>query len=172
MGLRGADVDLDAAVLRVRQSTSVTYSPGGGAELHTSSPKTTRSRRTADLDPGTVAVLRAHRRAGLEERMMMGGGFTDRDLVFCAPDGSPVNPDMVSRTFHRLVKSSGLPPIRLHDLRHSHATHLLAAGVNPRIVSERLGHATVAFTLDVYGHALPGQHAEAAAAVAALVHGS
>jgi integrase len=69
------------------------------------------------------------------------------------------------------VEKSGLPRIRLHDLRHSHATHLLAAGTNARVTSERLGHASVAFTLDVYGHVLPGQQAEAAAAVSALVDG-
>ena len=65
-----------------------------------------------------------------------------------------------------------LPRIRLHDLRHSHAVHLLAAGQNPRLVSERLGHASVGFTLDVYGHVMDGQQADAAAAVAALVDGS
>jgi integrase len=81
------------------------------------------------------------------------------------------HPDVITRGFVRLVERSGLPGIRLHDLRHTHATHLLAAGGNVRVVSERLGHASTAFTLDVYGHVLPGQQADAAAAVAALVDG-
>lgn len=71
----------------------------------------------------------------------------------------------------RAVAQAPVPRIRFHDLRHGHATHLLAAGVNAKIVSERLGHATVAFTLDTYAHVMPGQQAEAAAAVAALVDG-
>jgi integrase len=86
-----------------------------------------------------------------------------------APDGAPWNPDSVGRAFARAVARTELPRVRLHDLRHTHATHLLAAGTNVKIVSERLGHATVGFTLDVYGHVMPGQQADAAAAVAALV---
>lgn len=84
-------------------------------------------------------------------------------------DGRGWHPDVISRAFARLVERTDLPRIRLHDLRHTHATHLLAANVNVRVVSERLGHASTAFTLDVYGHVLPGQQADAAAAVAALV---
>ena len=128
--------------------------------------KTPRSRRSIDLDPTTVAALKAHQ---LEQRMLMGAGYTDRYLVFGMPDGAPWNPDVVGRAFTREVERTDLPRIRLHDLRHTHATHLLAAGVNMKLVSERLGHATVGFTLDVYGHVMPGQQADAAAAVAALV---
>ena len=131
--------------------------------------KTTRSRRRLDLDAGTVAVLRAHRRAQASERLMVGAGWVDHDLVFCAPDGSPLNPDTLTQWLQRRVERSDLPQIRLHDLRHTHATHLLAAGVGIKIVSERLGHASVAFTLDTYGHVLPGQQASAAAAAAALI---
>ena len=97
--------------------------------------------------------------------------WVDSGLVFTMPDGRGWHPDVITRAFARLVERSGLPRIRLHDLRHSHATHLLAAGTNVRVTSERLGHASVAFTLDVYGHVLPGQQADAAAAVAALVDG-
>ena len=101
----------------------------------------------------------------------MGAGYDDSDVVFAMPDGRPWNPDSISQAIARLVAASPLPRIRLHDLRHTHATHLLAAGVNPKIVSERLGHTSVAFTLDTYGHVLPGQQADAAAAVAALLDG-
>jgi len=101
----------------------------------------------------------------------MGAGYTHRDLVFAAPDGEPWNPDSIGLAFARAVARTDLPRIRLHDLRHSHATHLLTAGQNPKLVSDRLGHATVGFTLDTYGHVIPGQQADAAAAVAALVDG-
>ena len=100
---------------------------------------------------------------------MIGPNWLDTGLVFTMVDGRGWHPDVISRAFARLVEKSDLPRIRLHDLRHTHATHLLAANVNVRVVSERLGHASTAFTLDVYGHVLPGQQADAAAAVAALV---
>ena len=122
-----------------------------------------------DLDPATTAVLRAHRKRQREERLMIGPNWLDTGLVFTMVDGRGWHPDVISRAFARLVERSDLPRIRLHDLRHTHATHLLAANVNVRVVSERLGHASTAFTLDVYGHVLPGQQADAAAAVAALV---
>ena len=116
-------------------------------------------------------MLRAQRKHQLEERLLGGPEWVDSGLVFTMPDGRGWHPDVITRAFARLVERSGLPRIRLHDLRHSHATHLLAAGTNVRVTSERLGHASVAFTLDVYGHVLPGQQADAAAAVAALVDG-
>lgn len=116
-------------------------------------------------------MLRAQRKRQLEERLIGGADWGVSGLVFTMPDGRGWHPDVITRAFARLVERSGLPRIRLHDLRHSHATHLLAADTNVRVTSERLGHASVAFTLDVYGHVLPGQQADAAAAVAALVDG-
>jgi len=86
-------------------------------------------------------------------------------------DGRPWHPDVISRTFARAGERSGLPKVRLHDLQHGHATHLRTAGFGPRLVADRLGHADVGFTLQTYGHVLPGRQAEAAAAVAALVAG-
>jgi integrase len=138
-------------------------------ELIEGDVKTSRSRRVVDLDPATVAALKKYRAGQLEQRLLVGAGYRDHDLVFAMPDGTPLNPDAVGRAFTREVEKTKLPRIRFHDLRHSHATHLLAAGVNVKIVSERLGHATVAFTLDTYAHVMPGQQADAAAAVAALI---
>jgi integrase len=168
LGLRWRDVDLDAGVLRVRKSVAL-HDDGSVA---IDEVKTPRSRRTVDLDPATVAVLKAHRKAQLEQRLLMGRGFRDRGLVFAMPDGSPWNPDSISQAFERAVARAKLPAIRLHDVRHTHATHLLAAGVNVKVVSERLGHASVAFTLDTYAHVMPGQQSDAAVAVAKLVLGS
>jgi len=139
-----------------------------GGRIVVGAVKTARSRRRVDLDAGTVAMLRAHRRTQASERLIVGAGWRDRDLVFTPPEGSPLNPDTVTQWFDRTVRRSSLPRIRLHDLRHTHATHLLAAGVDVKIVSERLGHASTSFTLDVYSHVMPGQQATAAA-VAALV---
>ena len=97
----------------------------------------------------------------------MGAGWSETGLVFTMPTGEGWHPDTVSQAFDRLVTPTRKPSkaeldarpprIRFHDLRHSHATHLLAAGVNVKIVSDRLGHASVAFTLDVYSHVMPGQ---------------
>jgi integrase len=163
-GLRWLDVDLDNARLVVRQAiTTVDHEPWLG------DVKSTRSRRVIDLDATTVSVLKAQRTNQLQERLLVGSAWVDSGLVFTMPDGRGWHPDVMTRAFARLVTRSGLPRIRLHDLRHTHATHLLSAGTNVRVTSERLGHASVAFTLDVYGHVLPGQQADAAAAVAALV---
>jgi integrase len=163
-GLRWGDVDLDGASLVVRRTITKVRGDFVDGDV-----KTARSRRRLDLDPETIAVLRAHRRRQLEERLLVGGGYRDRDLVFAMPEGDPLNPDAVGQSFIRAVARSKVPRIRFHDLRHSHATHLLAAGVNVKIVSERLGHAKVGFTLDVYAHVIPGQQADAARAVAKLV---
>ena len=122
-----------------------------------------------DLDAETVNQLRAHRGRQDKERAEWGPDYDDRGLVVAKENGEPIHPHTFSQTFERLIAKAGLRTIRLHDLRHTHATHLLAAGVNVKIVSERLGHASTSFTLDVYGHVMPGQLADAAAAVANLV---
>jgi integrase len=92
-------------------------------------------------------------------------------LVFTRPDGAPIHPDLISDWFERLARKAGLPRIRLHDVRHSYASAALAAGIPAKIVSERLGHATVQITLDTYSHVLPGLDAQAAETVARLIVG-
>lgn len=117
-------------------------------------------------------VLRQHRRRQSERRLAIGAGWRDEDLVFCGPSGEPLRPDTVSRQFTAAVKRADLPACRFHDLRHTHCAHLIAAGRNPREISRRLGHASVAFTLDRYGHLMPEADGEAATAVASLVERS
>jgi integrase len=164
LGLRWIDIDLNASRLSVQQTlVSVAY------ETRFSVPKTARSRRSVSLDATTVAALRAHRKRQLEERMSWGQAYRDSGLVVTREDGTLVHPDRFTQMFDKHVKDAGLPRIRLHDLRHTHATLALAAGVHPKVVSERLGHATVAFTLDVYSHAVPALQEEAADRIAALI---
>lgn len=167
LGLRWTDVDLDNARLAVRQ----TYvSVDGNAQF--SEPKTRKSRRSIDLDGRTVQALRDWRKAQDEDReeWTAAGAWEEHGLVFTQRNGRPLDPDHFSQDFVRLSKEAGLPRIRLHDVRHSHATLLLAAGVNPKVASERLGHHSVAFTLDVYSHVVPGMQAEAAEKIADLIH--
>lgn len=165
LGLRWRDIDLNAARLSVTQTLiSVNYA------VSFSTPKTARGRRSVALDPSTIGVLRDHRRRMLEERLALGlGSPKDDDLVFTSIDGSPLHPGQFSDRFDRLVKAAGVPRIRFHDLRHTHATLALAAGIHPKVVSERLGHSTVSITLDTYSHAIPAMQEEAAEKVAALV---
>jgi integrase len=167
LGLRWQDIDFDRRRLAIRQTIiSVDY------RVETSEPKTARGRRSVALDSGTVTALRAHRAAQNQEKLKLGEAYQDLGLVFCRADGTPVHPDRFTQMFDKHVKDSGLPRIRLHDLRHTHATLALAAGIHPKVVSERLGHSTVAFTMDVYSHAIPSMEAEAAETIANLVRGS
>lgn len=114
------------------------------------------------LDATTVAVLRAHRRRQLEERLAWGAAWTDSGLVFTYEDGSMLRPDFVTHHFLHLAKGAGLPVIRLHDLRHTSASLALAAKVPLKVVSDRLGHSSTAITADLYSHVLPEVAAEAA----------
>lgn len=164
LGLRWCDVDFDASRLSVRQALiSVAY------EKQLSDVKTGSGRRTIDLDERTLSVLRQWRKSQAEERLALGGRYHDGDLVFCRPDGDPIHPDLFSQTFDRAVAKSGLPEITLHDLRHTHATLLLKAGVPVKVVSERLGHSNPGFTMSVYQHVIPGMQAEAAAVFSTLI---
>jgi integrase len=167
LGLRWRDVDLERARLAVRHTIiSVAY------EMRTSDAKTDRSERVIDLDARTIEVLQSHRTAQRRARQLLGDGYRNHDLVFAKADGEPIHPDVFGDAFERRVSRSDVPRIRFHDLRHTHATLLLQAGVPAKVVSERLGHATVAFTMQVYAHVIPGMQADAAAAFGNLVFGN
>lgn len=166
LGLRWQDVDLTARHLHVRQTVlSVNY------EITFGQPKTKRGERRIALDTATVQILREHRVRQDRERAAVGTGYRNQDLVFAREDGDPTHPDYFSQTFDRTVKRLGLPKIRLHDLRHTHATLGLQAGIPIKVMSDRLGHATTAFTMDVYTHAIPAVEHEAAEQIADLVFG-
>ena len=162
LGLRWGDIDWSRNRVSVRQALiSVAY------EVQFSDVKTGNGRRTIDLEPGDMEVLAEWRRRRARERD--GRRPAASDLVFTKPDGAHIHPDLFSQTFDRQVAKLKVLTISLHDLRHTHATLLLKAGVHVKIVSERLGHANVAFTMSVYQHVLPGMQAEAAATFAGLI---
>lgn len=163
LGLRWRDVDLDQSRIAVRNAiVTVAY------EVLESTPKSHQA-RVIDLDPATTAVLRRHRERQDRERQNAKKDWNDLDLVVCAEDGSPIHPQSFSQAFERVVANTGLRKIRLHDLRHTHATIAVKAGVPVKVISERLGHESPAFTLKQYTHVLPGMQAEAAERMAALV---
>jgi integrase len=110
-------------------------------------------------------LLQRHRARQRELFLRLGVSAHASDRVFTNEIGDPIRPNSIGQAFTRLVKAAGVPTIRLHDLRHTHASLLLVAGINVKVVSERLGHASVSFTLDTYAHVMPGQQAEAAAAL-------
>ncbi len=169
-GLRWADLDLDAARITVRQQLT-TLGPQHVPTFR-ERPKSDHGRRTIDLDAETVRILRAHRAGQLEQRLAIGVGWADLDLVFCGAAGRCLDPESVAKTFDRRVARAKLNRIRFHDLRHSHVAHLIAAGQDALVISKRLGHASVSFTYDKYGHLMPKADADAATAVAGLVDGA
>jgi integrase len=167
LGLRWADVDLRAAQLAIRQTLLT-------ADMVTlfGEPKSRRSRRVVALVTTTIEALQRHRRNQLEEKLALGPAYQDGDLVFARRDGRAYEPDEFSREFDRKSKRLDLPRIRLHDLRHTWATLALQAGIHPKVVSERLGHGTIAVTLDIYSHVTPSLQREAADQVAAVIFGA
>lgn len=164
LGLRWSDVDLDTARLSVRQAVIIV-----AYKMQISDVKTSMGRRTIDLCDRTIEVLKEWRERQDEERRLIGDKYEDGDYVFASHHGSPVNPDFFSQCFDRLLAKAPLPRIRLHDLRHTHATILLKAGVPVKVVSERLGHANAAFTITVYQHVMPGMQADAATLFSDLI---
>lgn len=165
LGLRWQDVNLDAGTVAVR-ATRIRYANTVAA----STPKTARGNRTIAIGPVTVAALRAWRKQQVADQLLMGSGWQDAaGLVVTVANGTAPNPEAFSNLFAKLVKRAGLPPIRLHDLRHSYATAALAAGVPVKVVSQRIGHADVGVTLKVYAHVLPGDDEGAAVKADALL---
>jgi len=159
LGLRWADIDQDLSTAHVRRSLQATRDG-----LVFERPKTKRSERAVVL-PLFLRPRLSRQRDDQQARCL---AFGDRwhalDLVVDRADGSAVNPDTLSAGWSRHLRKVGLPRIRFHDLRHAHATLMLSKGIHPKIVSERLGHASVGITLDTYSHVLPTMQSEAAAA--------
>jgi integrase len=161
LGLRWDDADLERGTLRVGRAL---VREGGRHTL--GETKIRRSRRRVNLTPRTVAVLKAHRKRQLEQRVELAGMYEDHGLIFASDIGTPLNPEnLVKRSFKPLLKRAGLPEIRFHDLRHTCATLLMGRGIHPKLVQELLGHATIAMTLDTYSHYLPSMGDQASGAM-------
>jgi len=164
LGLRWADIDWEHETVRVNR---ILY------RGNVKEPKTPHSRRTVDLPISAVEALRQHRVRQAEEKLRLGPVYAEGEWVFATAAGTPLCArNLVQRDFEPLQTRARVPRIRFHDLRHSHATHLLAAGVPVKVVQERLGHARPGITLDVYGHVLPGAGREAARRVDAILGGT
>jgi integrase len=163
-GLRWCDIDLDSATAII---TCQLQQYDGRLVL--CPPKTVGSERAVALDRTTVAVLRAHKAAQDAERAALGKDYHDSGYVFTCLNGDPMAPDRLSRTFRRLADEAGLPPVRLHDLRHGAATLALAAKVDLKVVQDMLGHSSIVLTADTYTSVLPEVARKAAEDVASLI---
>jgi integrase len=161
LGLQLGDLDLEASTLKVERSLEETSSG-----LRFKAPKTKHGRRTISLPPGAVAVLRAHWRQQIEHRVALGLGKPEPDaLVFSQPDGSPLSPDNLSRDWRRVCRALELPLVMFHALRHTHASALIASGLDVVQIARRLGHGSPVVTLRVYGHMFGAVDKAAAAAI-------
>jgi integrase len=158
VALRWRSVDLERGQLSVVASTEQT-----DAGCREKEPKSGRG-RTVALAPLMVEELRSHRLRQAEGLLALGVRLTDDHHVVAREDGQALQPRSLTHAFVKFVRQCGLQ-IRLHDLRHTHATHMLASGVHPKIAQERLGHSSIGITLDLYSHVLPGMQAEAVARV-------
>jgi integrase len=163
LGLTWDDVDLEAGVIQVRRALATGIVRGDQPVWQ--EPKTQASRRRIPIDRRAAEVLRQHRRAQLEERLRAGPEWRDHNLVFANQTGGRLYTSNIWQAMRACERKAGVPRIRFHDLRHTHATFLLRQGVHPKVVSERLGHASVKITLDTYSHVLPDTQAEAVRAM-------
>jgi integrase len=158
--LRWRNVNLDAGQLAVTESAEQTT-----AGVRYKKPKSGKG-RTVALSARVVNELRSHRVQQAQELLLLGVPLTDDAFVVAQADGRPLQPRTVTQNWQLLIaKNKALPRIRFHDLRHAHATHMLASGVHPKIASERLGHSKVGITMDLYSQVMPGMQEDAAARV-------
>ncbi len=158
LGLRWKDVDLDMATLSVVQVLHQLHD----RRIVFQEPKTAKGSRTIALSPSAVLGLREYRDHQTGDALLMGQPLTPETLVFSNPDGTPFLPDSVSQAFRIIAHRLGQDGVNFHSLRHSHASLMLKQGVHPKIVQERLGHSSIAITLDTYSHVAPGLQAAAA----------
>lgn len=169
LALKWSDLDLHAGTATVRRT--LIWRKGGG--WYFGEPKTSRSRRTIPIPRSLVGELADHRRKQAESRLKKGADYQNNDLVFASGEGTPILlRNLVRRHFQPLLTRAELSPtLRLYDLRHSCATLLLSAGENPKVVSERLGHASIVLTLDTYSHVLPSMQQAATEKLEKILYG-
>jgi integrase len=158
LGLRWRDVDLDMLSISVSQ---VLYKRRGICVFK--EPKTAHSRRRVAMTPKLALFLRGYKAEREWLYQQLGKPLTLDDLVFTSVAGKPIDPGVVSHTFARIAKQAGLNGVRFHDLRHTFASLMLLRGAKPKVISEALGHSSVAFTMDVYSHIISGMQEDAMA---------
>ncbi|MFL6971218.1 MAG: tyrosine-type recombinase/integrase [Xanthobacteraceae bacterium] len=167
LGLRWQDINWQRGTAHIVQTVAPDKSDRGKAVI-LERTKTAAGSRSVKLTADTLAALKAHKKRQAE-RQLAAADWRDHDLIVCTSFGTPVNPGNVSRSYAAILKRAGLRRIRVHDLRHTHATLLLLAGIPAKIVSERLGHASISITLDTYSHVLPDMQDEAADAFSRIL---
>ncbi len=158
LALRWSDVDL----LLCQASVNRTLHQLPNGDIIFQQPKTDKGRRLIALSPSTAVVLKEHREAQEKVSQALGMTISEDDLVFCRYNGKPLLPDSITQAWRNLSRQCGLKGIRLHDARHTHACLMLKQGVHPKVVQERLGHASISITLDTYSHVAPGLQQAAA----------
>ena len=157
LALRWEDIDFQNNILKVRNNLV-----RGEKDYIIKEPKSESGIRDIHIGSEVVSYLKKERAKYVTDMMNYGIGFRNYGFVIRQYDGSPLKPDSMSRKWRRFLETNNLPPIRFHDLRHSHATALIQAGVSPKVVQERLGHSDVQITLNTYTHVLPEMDIEAA----------
>jgi integrase len=166
-GLKWDAVNLDTGEITVHNNRVVV----GGQARDKPGGKTRNADQTISIDRATVDALRRWRKIQDEERAFFGDAYHPGDYVFTYQDGRPLHPDSIRQRFDRLAAAAGLSRITFHDLRHSYATGALRAGVSPKVISERIGHANVGFFLETYAHVLGNDDREAAEQAASFLLG-
>lgn len=156
LGLRTKDVDFERGTLSVVQTLS------HEGQVLSAGAKTSSSVRLVSLDQKTLQVLKKKKAQVAAAKLHAGQAYQDNDLLFPTDLGTPISPRNFLRTFYKLMEKAEVKRITIHDLRHTHATLLLKQGVHPKIVQERLGHKSIAITLDLYSHVLPNMRLETA----------
>jgi integrase len=156
LGLRWRDIDLEMMSISVSQ---VLYKRGGVCTFK--EPKTEHSRRSVAMTPKLALFLKDYRSERESFYRQLKRELTLDDLVFTSTKFMPIDPGVLSHAFSRLAKRAGLPGVRFHDLRHSFASLMLSRGAKPKVISEALGHSSVAFTMDIYSHVIEGMQEDA-----------
>ncbi|MDQ3132860.1 MAG: site-specific integrase [Acidobacteriota bacterium] len=170
LALQWKDIDFQQQALSVRRA--IVWKRKGGGFTFTE-PKTKKSRRSIPISNSVINALKVHRRKQLEEKLKLGSVYGKLDLVFASEVGTPIQPkNLLDRHFRPLLTKAELPSLRLYDLRHTTATLLLSVGENPKVVSERLGHASIVLTLDTYSHVLPTMQESATGKLEKMMFGT
>jgi len=168
LGLRWSDVDLEREFAVIQQTITPNFANKGQAQI--SDTKTKAGTRRVRLAPETVQVLSAYRPQWLRRKVAAGKAWGTLDLIICTDDGEPVTPNHADAAWRTLRRMAGIPAtVRLHDLRHTHASFLIQKGENAKVIQERLGHRRVSTTLDIYGHLMDDMQDTAAAAMGKLI---